>query len=156
MTAVLACACILALASSAVVFTLVLMLSTMSAVEADGDVLASSLLPATRDDDGTATPADPVGLLEPFIRPSLVDKLDLLGRGRRTRPLSLVLMLERLSWRRVKLRSDHAAEGHVGGPGTAECPGYLQNDKAVSQSSVNNQQHARKPVERARQTTKPQ
>lgn len=80
-------ACVLALASSAVVLTLVEMLSIMSAA---GDVAASSSA-VTRDDveGGTA--------LELPLACPLVDRFVLLGRGRSTRPLSfaaLMLLLE--------------------------------------------------------------
>lgn len=92
MTALLAC--ILAFASAAVVFTVAVMLSTASAaaLEADacGDVAASSCAVTRDEEDGNVEVelAD-----EPFADPFALERLFLLGLGRKTRPLSLVVLM---------------------------------------------------------------
>lgn len=86
MTAFLAC--ILALASAAVVFTVAVMLSTKSSAD-DGDVAVPSCA-VTRDEE-----EDAGAVLEgegPLACP-FDERFDLLGRGRNTRPLSPVLLI---------------------------------------------------------------
>lgn len=81
-------ACILALASAAVVFTVAVMLSTKSSAD-DGDVAVPSCA-VTRDEEEDAGAA--LDVAGPLACP-FAERFDLLGRGRSTRPLSPVLLM---------------------------------------------------------------